>query len=229
MVCLSPALGLILNAADPSSAILNDLEKDARTVCAINRPLKSGARRELRTINTIILHHTAIDTLSGSLSTLRSRGTSYHYVIDTDGVVVHLTPLNRVAFQAAGANRPAIGISFVGGVEPTWRPTDAQWSAAKSLIAALVRRNPNIKYLIGHGDVRDTNAGEPYNVNFDQLLTELRNVRLQHLATNQEPLATFRRSAAYLLEHPRTAAEPRPSVPTPERLTCTGGKIRILN
>ena len=83
--------------------------------CTLNAPLRSGGPRPPMTVNTIVLHHTAIASLGNSLGTLRSRRLSYHYLIDSDGTIVRAVSPERVAFHAAGANRGSIGISFVGG------------------------------------------------------------------------------------------------------------------
>ena len=125
------------------------------------------------------------------LGDLRSRRLSYHYLIDSDGTIVRAVSPERVAFHAAGANRGSIGISFVGGNQSSWSPTDAQLNAADKLIGRLVKKYPTIRYVMGHGDVRDTNAGEPYNVSFDRMIGDVRSatkIELHHPGFEEEPL-----------------------------------------
>jgi N-acetylmuramoyl-L-alanine amidase-like protein len=199
-------------------------------MCTLNVPLMSGGLRSMSEVNTIVLHHTAISTLGNSLATLRVRGLSYHYLIDSKGTVLRAVPPQKLAFHAAGANRGSIGISFVGGDSPPWFATDAQWKAATRLVGNLVKKYPQIRYVMGHGDVRDSNAGEPYNVSFDQMIDEVRTltkIELHHPGFEEEPLKDFRQAALYIQDHPRPAvrlARPR-RVRKVETMTCADGKI----
>jgi hypothetical protein len=156
---------------------------------------------------------------------------SYHYLIDDDGTIVKAVPVGRTALHAAGANRGSIGIAFTGGTNASWSPTVEQWASAKALIANLVKDYRSIHYLVGHGDVRDTNAGEPYNVSFDRMIAELQSeshVALRHPTSDEPPLEAFRRAAVYLLEHPRVPRRvTRPEALRKfETLTCSEGKVR---
>jgi hypothetical protein len=176
-----------------------------------------------------VLHHTAIDSVGDALGTLRHRGLSYHYLVTPEGRVIEAVPARRVALHAAGANRRSVGISMVGGSSATWQPAAAQLAATKRLVGRLARTYTGIRYVIGHGDVRDTNRGEPFGVDFPQLLKELSSeerVVLQHPGSEQEPVAGFRVAALRLLAHPLT---PRYRVPAPElaaveTATCPGGE-----
>jgi hypothetical protein len=203
----------------------------AQGTCTLNQPLPAGSVRPITSLNTIVLHHTAVASLGNSLVTLRIRGLSYHYLIDTDGTVVNAVPPRRVAYHAAGANNGSIGVSFVGGKEPSWSPTDAQLKAADALIGRLVKRYRTIRFVIGHGDVRDTNAGEPYNVSFDRMIADVHaasRVELRRPGADEEPLKDFRQAALYLLEHPRTtstAARHR-RFQKFETMTCSEGRVR---
>lgn len=199
--------------------------------CTLNAPLRSGGPRLPMTVNTIVLHHTAIASLGNSLGTLRSRRLSYHYLIDSDGTIVRAVSPERVAFHAAGANRGSIGISFVGGNQSSWSPTDAQLNAADKLIGRLVKKYPTIRYVMGHGDVRDTNAGEPYNVSFDRMIGDVRSatkIELHHPGFEEEPLKDFRRAALDILEHQPTpaASAKRGRVRAIETMTCSQGRVR---
>jgi hypothetical protein len=160
---------------------------------------------------------------------LRQRGLSYHYLIDPAGRVIRLVPPNRIALHAAGANRRSIGISFVGGSSLHWSPTTAQWTAAKQLVGALARSYSTIRYLIGHGDVRDTNRGEPYGITLAQLLDEIsaeRRISLRHPRPDEEPLRSFRETALRLEVSPRTPGGrvPPAKLPKVETATCATGE-----
>ncbi len=198
--------------------------------CTLNAPLLSGGPRSMSQVNTIVLHHTAISSLGNSLATLRIRGLSYHYLIDSKGTVLRAVPPQKLAFHAAGANRGSIGISLVGGDSPPWSATDAQWKAATRLVGDLVKKYPQIRYVMGHGDVRDSNAGEPYNVSFDRMIDEVRTltkIELHHPGFEEEPLKDFRQAALYIQEHPRPAVRVSRSkrVRKLETMTCSDGKV----
>jgi hypothetical protein len=188
-------------------------------VCTLDLRLPAGPPRDPRKVETIVLHHTAVSTTGDSIRTLRMRGMSYHYIIDEDGVTTSMVPFGRTAFQAAGANKTSIGIAFVGGATPAWTPTEKQRTAAKELIVRLVRQHPGLHYLVGHGDIRDTNAGEPYGVEMETLAADL---GLRHPAREEKPLADFRRAAMELFASPRTPRTPSRSTrfPDNESVTC---------
>jgi hypothetical protein len=144
---------------------------------------------------------------------------SYHYLIDDDGNVVQAVPFTRTAFQAAGANRTSIGISFSGGATRDWAPTEKQRSAAKQLIATLVQQHPQLQYLMGHGDIRDTNGGEPYGIDMAAFAAE---TGLRYLSKDEEPLAGYRHAAMELFVSPRTPRKPKKSQrwPATEDVSC---------
>jgi hypothetical protein len=196
--------------------------------CRLDVPLRAGAERLASTLNTIVLHHTALPSFGDSVYVLRQRGLSYHYLIDPEGRVIQGVPVRRIAMHAAGANRTSIGVSLVGGSDTLWVPSLAQLSATKQLLGDLLRAYPRIRFVMGHGDVRDTNQGEPYGVVFPRLVEELRTeqgLRLTYPGFDEEPLRTFREAALKLLERPpasRPATRPRPVRPI-ETVTCNDG------
>ena len=195
-------------------------------VCRLDQPLRAGGRRANSTINTVVLHHTAINTFAGSISTLRSRGLSYHYLIDRDGLAVSTVPTPNVARHAAGANRASIGISLVGGATPDWAPSAQQWEATKRLLRRLAASYPSLRYVMGHGDIRDTNRGEPYGVSFEKLMAELEaksRVRLVHPRPVDEPLRTYREAALRLQARPLTTGPaPKTEARDTELVICPG-------
>ena len=197
--------------------------------CTLDKPLALGLVRPLSTINTVVLHHTGLPTVGGSVATLRRRGLSYHYIVDVDGRVIQGVPVRRIALHAAGANRRSIGISFVGGMTSEWVPEPAQLRTVKQLVSTLARAHPSIRYVIGHGDVRDTNRGEPFGIDFAQFLAEVQaeqHVRLSHPENDQEPLRGYRLTALRLLEHPLVPKQRTPPAQLAafESVTCGNGK-----
>lgn len=209
------------------AVLASSLPLQASDSCSLKMPLHAGALRSLSTIGTVILHHTAISSVGGSIAVLRQRGLSYHYLITPEGRLIAGVPLNRTALHAAGANRRSVGISFVGGTTPDWLPTEPQVNAARRLIVQFARSLPNIRYIVGHGDVRDTNQGEPFGVDIPKLVTELslqEHVELRHPTFEQEPLRTFRRSALTLQARPLTPRRriPAAALPAAEIVICPG-------
>jgi hypothetical protein len=214
----------LLAAADPSPS---------RT-CTLDQPLPSGQTRSLTTLRTVVLHHTARNSVGASVATLRERGLSYHYLIAPDGQLIVGVPLHKTALHAAGANRGSVGIAMVGADMQDWSPSEAQMTTVKRLLGTLVRNHPGMRYLIGHGDVRDTNHGEPFGIDFDRLVTELateQHVRLRHPRLEEEPLRGYRLSATRLLARPLTPKHPiRPeNLAAMENVSCSDGQKVIYS
>jgi hypothetical protein len=195
-------------------------------ICTLDVKMPAGPVRPEHQVHTVVLHHTAIPTMGDSLRTLRRRGMSYHYLIDEVGNVILAVPFTRTAFHAAGANKTAIGIAFAGGATREWAPTEKQRSAAKELIARLVEQHPNLQYLIGHGDIRDTNAGEPYGLDMAAFAAE---TGLHYLGRDEHPLVDYRHAAMELFVSPRTPRKPKKSQrwPVTEDVTCPTGPAHI--
>jgi N-acetyl-anhydromuramyl-L-alanine amidase AmpD len=203
--------------------------------CRLEEPLPfSRVTRSLAAVDTVVLHHTALESVGASFATLRRRGLSYHFIVDPEGRIIAGVPVVRAALHASGANRRTIGISMVGGTLPSWTPSEEQWQAVKTLIGTLVRSHAEIRYVVGHGDVRDTNRGEPFGVSFPRLLAELeaeQHVRLRHPAPEEEPLHAFRQAALRLQERPIAprGAMPVARPPRVEKVTCPGGKAVLYS
>lgn len=111
----------------------------------------------------IVLHWTASSSAKSALATfdpdeaplyrwwVRRAGkvnVSAHFLVDRDGTIYQLMPIEWMARHTIGLNRVAIGIENVGG--PRWPLTDKQVQANAELVRHLVVRLPTIQYLIGH-------------------------------------------------------------------------------
>ncbi len=118
---------------------------------------------ELKAPSMIVIHDTEIGTLAetfsafapdvlpGARAEIAAGGevnVGVHFVVDRDGTVYSLLPLDMMGRHAIGFNRVAIGIENVA--ETPADLTDAQVAADAELVADLLRRRPSIRYLIGH-------------------------------------------------------------------------------
>ncbi|NNN06316.1 MAG: N-acetylmuramoyl-L-alanine amidase [Elusimicrobia bacterium] len=116
----------------------------------------------------IIIHDTAIATLAGSLAAfkpdllprerayLRAFGdvnVGVHFLVDRDGTIYSLLPLDVIGRHAIGLNHVSIGIENVGKNEAAL--THKQLESDVALVDDLVRRFPSLHYLIGHHEYVD--------------------------------------------------------------------------
>lgn len=117
----------------------------------------------------IVLHHTAIDDFNESLSRFSSQtlpsdrpeitkggsvNVSTHFMIEQDGTIHQLMPLDIMARHVIGLNYNSIGIENVGGAHSKDNLTQAQLRANVELIKELKKRFPTIEYVIGHYEYR---------------------------------------------------------------------------
>ena len=115
----------------------------------------------------IIVHYTATDSESVSLSTFKPArlgsdrndialggelNVGVHYLIGKDGTIWSLLPESDMGRHAVGFNHLAIGIEMVAATEKGLTP--GQLGAAARLVADIARRNPSIVYLFGHHEYR---------------------------------------------------------------------------
>ena len=111
----------------------------------------------------IVIHHTAIPSLQGSLDVFKPAtlppnrkyigrfgrlNVGVHYVVARDGTIWSLLPEDIIGRHTIGLNHLSLGIENVGANEKEL--TEAQMEANARLVAAMVRRHPSIAYLIGH-------------------------------------------------------------------------------
>ena len=124
------------------------------------------------TNEAIVLHTTLGNTYQGAFDTLKIRGLSYHYIVDTDGTIRELIPIERSAWHAGvksspnarvrsffgndNPNRRSVGISFVRRGQPTLEPE--QRDAAVWLIKDIGERT-GIRYnadnIFTHHEITD--------------------------------------------------------------------------
>ncbi|WP_295022119.1 peptidoglycan recognition family protein [Sulfurimonas sp.] len=113
----------------------------------------------------IVIHHTAIDDFNESLSRFTSQtlpsdrpeitkggsvNVSTHFMIEQNGTIHQLMPLDIMARHVIGLNYNSIGIENVGGAHSKDNLTPAQLKANIELINELKKKFPTIEYVIGH-------------------------------------------------------------------------------
>lgn len=118
----------------------------------------------------ILIHHTAIDDYEDSLSrfadeTLPSRrsdissgspsaNVSAHFMVERDGTIHQLMPMDFMARHVIGLNYNSIGIENVGGENSKDNLTDAQLKSNIFLIDYLKDKFKTIEYLVAHSEYR---------------------------------------------------------------------------
>lgn len=117
----------------------------------------------------IVVHHTAIDDFKDSISRFISQtlptdrpdivsagavNVSTHFMIERDGTVNQLMPLDYMGRHVIGLNYNSIGIENVGGQNSKDNLTDAQLKSNIELIKELKKRFETIEYVIGHYEYR---------------------------------------------------------------------------
>ncbi|OHE16124.1 MAG: N-acetylmuramoyl-L-alanine amidase [Sulfurimonas sp. RIFOXYD2_FULL_37_8] len=117
----------------------------------------------------IVVHHTAIDDFNESLSRFTSQtlpsdrpeianggavNVSAHFIVDRDGTVYQLMPLDFMARHVIGLNYSSIGIENVGGQNSKDNLTSQQLRANIELVQELKKMFPTVEYLIGHYEYR---------------------------------------------------------------------------
>jgi len=117
----------------------------------------------------IVVHHTAIDDFNDSLSRFISEtlpsdrpdiknggslNVSAHFMVERDGTVHQLMPLDFMARHVIGLNYSSIGIENVGGENSADNLTPEQQMANIELVNYLKERFQTIEYVIGHYEYR---------------------------------------------------------------------------
>ncbi len=117
----------------------------------------------------ILIHHTAIDDYEDSLSRFTSEtlpsdrpeiqkagavNVSTHFMVERDGTVHQLMPLDYMARHVIGLNYSSIGVENVGGENSRDNLTDAQLKANIELVKYLKTKFQSIEYVVGHYEYR---------------------------------------------------------------------------
>jgi len=127
--------------------------------------------KKMRKINHIVLHCTATsqDAKVESIvrywkETLKWKSPGYHYLIELDGTVHNLLPIEHVSNGVRGHNSDSINISYIGGVDENNYPTDnrtpKQVLSQLKLIIELKEQFPQAE-ILGHRDFLGVNKACP--------------------------------------------------------------------
>lgn len=131
-------------------------------------------------INTIVLHTTSVETVNSAINLYHKYGVSAHFIIDLDGIINLLIPLEFTAFHAgtsyfskfskigidgygveniASLNPVSIGIEFL---TPDYNfLTDKQIDNFYKLLENLRIIYPNIKNIISHSTIAPYRKVDP--------------------------------------------------------------------
>jgi N-acetylmuramoyl-L-alanine amidase len=113
--------------------------------------------------HVIVEHYTASTTLSSAWSTFAGDapdpelhelpGTCAHFVIDRDGTIYQLVPLNTICRHTVGLNWTAIGIEHVGTSDASILQDPRQIAASLRLTLWLMHRYAiSLPNVIGHSE-----------------------------------------------------------------------------
>jgi N-acetylmuramoyl-L-alanine amidase len=156
----------------------------------------------------IVEHFTASATFGAAYSTFASNapdlgelpGTCAHFVIDTDGTIYQLVPLDIMCRHAVGLNWTAIGIEMVGNSNAEILGRSRELSAALALtLWLMVRFQIPLRNVIGHNE---------------SLTTPLHRERVPsfkcqtHSDWSHDDMEVFRRDLATLAERYHVAVGP---------------------
>lgn len=128
-------------------------------------------------VDTIVCHATVEPTLAGSVTILRERGNSYHYLIDRDGTTVQCVSPVQAAFHAGkskgpqgeGVNEYSIGISFVNENIREKPIEKVQLDTAKELIKRLKGKFPHLKFITTHAAISPGRKDDPIDFPIQEL------------------------------------------------------------
>lgn len=97
------------------------------------------------------------DELGGMRPDLGNHGlvnVGIHFLVDLDGTIYQMTPLDQMTRHTIGFNHTSIGIENVAADESLLTP--AQLEANVQLVAWLKTQRPSLDYLIGHDEYMKT-------------------------------------------------------------------------
>jgi beta-N-acetylhexosaminidase len=117
----------------------------------------------------VLIHYTAIDSYEESLARFTSEtlptdrpdlvnagalNVSIHFLVERDGTIHQLMPLDWMARHVIGLNYNAIGIENVGGEKSIENLTNEQLEANIFLVNYLREKFSTIEYVVGHDEYR---------------------------------------------------------------------------
>jgi len=146
-------MGWLLLAVIIAAAVIIEHRRDAERVARINRayPFIPSPNYDWRppftTVNCVVLHATAEPTLPGTIGVFKrsANRVSAHFVVDRDGQVVQMVPVQDKAWHAGASeldgqfnvNDFSIGIEMVNIDDGLQTYPDAQYRAVAHIIKLL--------------------------------------------------------------------------------------------
>jgi N-acetylmuramoyl-L-alanine amidase len=126
---------------------------------------------KMRTINNIVIHCTATSQSAKVSSilkywneTLNWKNPGYHFLIEADGTIHNLQPVEKASNGVQGHNANSIHISYIGGIDDKGNPIDnrtpAQMRSLQEIVLAMIKKIPNAEVL-GHKDFPNVNKACP--------------------------------------------------------------------
>lgn len=125
----------------------------------------------MREINTIVLHCTATSQdvkvesiLNYWKEILGWKNPGYHYLIEKDGKIHNIQPIEKVSNGVRGHNSNSIHISYIGGIDDNGQPMDnrtpRQVLSQMQLLIELTERFHDVD-ICGHRDFKGVNKACP--------------------------------------------------------------------
>lgn len=117
----------------------------------------------------VLVHYTAVETYEKSLARFESEtlpndrpeiskasalNVSTHFMVERDGTIHQLMPLDFMARHVIGLNYSSIGIENVGGAGYKQDLTVEQLLANIFIVNYLKKKFPSIEYVVGHHEYR---------------------------------------------------------------------------
>lgn len=131
---------------------------------------RSAEIRDVREVNNIVIHCTATPIRTSVESIVRYwrdnlgwRNPGYHFIVEYDGTIHQLQPIEKPSNGVRGHNADSIHISYIGGVdgsEPEDTRSQMQYRAMEGLVKALHAVYPNAE-IKGHRDFPGVNKACP--------------------------------------------------------------------
>ena len=125
---------------------------------------------KMRTINNIVLHCTAtsqkatVESIKNYWKSIGWKNPGYHYLIEPNGNINDLQPLDKPSNGVKGHNSDSIHISYIGGIDDEGKPKDnrtpQQILSTLSILIGLKDSHPKAK-ICGHRDFYGVNKACP--------------------------------------------------------------------
>lgn len=157
--------------------------KKSNSLDIVDRLVFSGFQKYsgTRKVDTVIIH-SSYNSLEGDqydvnkiIAIYKSYGVSAHYIIGRDGTAYRLVKDNDIAYHAGvsqvpdgrtDVNKFSIGIEIVGNKTDGY--TNAQYSVVSDLVGKI-KKDYDIKYVLGHNDIAPDRKDDPWKFNWDKL------------------------------------------------------------